>query len=272
MFFVKYLIYISHILIQPFINLYETIFWKRIKTDVDKEKDKFILTPEVEPKEKLGLFLIHGIGSHPHVFINYIQNVINAGFYVYGALLPGHFTSPAHLARVRRDAWIDSILDQYDVFSKQVDKVVIIGHSLGAIIALDLATKRKNYGLIVIAAPIIPKAFLLRVAKPIIFLLIYTFKYYVFSPKKIQHYEDLGVEVYHKHPFRTFDEMFKMAKEIEPNLGKISSPTLLIIGDKDELVSKRTHDLLRDKIKSELIYEWVAPHATHAIFETSKIK
>ncbi len=120
--------------------------------------------------EKLGLFLIHGIGSHPHVFINYIQNVINAGFYVYGALLPGHFTSPAHLARVRRDAWIDSILDQYDVFSKQVDKVVIIGHSLGAIIALDLATKRKNYGLIVIAAPIIPKAFLLRVAKPIIFL------------------------------------------------------------------------------------------------------
>ncbi|MHA2098164.1 MAG: alpha/beta hydrolase [Candidatus Kariarchaeaceae archaeon] len=268
---VKYIIYVCKILIQPFINLYEALFPGNINTEVDKKKGKFVSTPKNELKNKTGIFLIHGIGAHPRVFDKYLKPFEKEDFYICGALLPGHFTSSADLARVRRTAWTKSILDQYDIFAKQVDNIIIVGHSLGAILALDVAIKRKNSGLVLLATPIIPKSILFKYLKSLIPILIYTFKYYVFPPKKVQHYEKLGVEVYYKHPFRTFDEMFKLASEIEPNLNQISNPTLLIMGDNDELVDRKTHDLIREKINTGLVQEWIAPDATHSIVDTSDI-
>ncbi|MCA9910517.1 MAG: alpha/beta fold hydrolase, partial [Anaerolineae bacterium] len=76
------------------------------------------------------------------------------GYTVYGARFAGHGTHHADLARVHWQDWIASALDGYALLRAYCESVVVIGHSMGGLVALALATDQNVDAVVALAAPI----------------------------------------------------------------------------------------------------------------------
>lgn len=118
--------------------------------------------------------LVHGIGEHCSRYANLVETLNANGIAVYGFDLRGHGRSQG--ARGHIDAWEDYIKDlrAFVDFVQGLEgdqPVFVLGHSMGALIALDFAIQYPNKinGLIVNGIPLrmgyVPKPNLILLAK-----------------------------------------------------------------------------------------------------------
>ncbi|MBV1959569.1 MAG: alpha/beta fold hydrolase [Pseudomonadales bacterium] len=95
-------------------------------------------------KPTLGMLLIHGLSDSPYsvsdVGNHFSQNCV----LVRSVLLPGHSTVPGDLAQVSYQDWIDASSWAMESFSEEVDKLVVVGFSSGATLAIDYAIRKQN--------------------------------------------------------------------------------------------------------------------------------
>lgn len=113
--------------------------------------------PQWQPQAVL--VLVHGLGSHSGTFKNIVQALVPQGFVVYGFDLRGHGRSPG--ARGHINDWSEFRQDLSCFFrfiasqQKQIP-YFLLGHSLGAAIALDYALHFPDglHGVIASALPL----------------------------------------------------------------------------------------------------------------------
>lgn len=101
-----------------------------------------------------GVLLIHGFTGSPGELRPLAQAFATAGFAVEVPVLAGHCRTIEEMNRTRYRDWMASGLDAYRDLRARNRRVAVYGHSMGALIALQLAAKQDVAAIISAGAPI----------------------------------------------------------------------------------------------------------------------
>ena len=104
-----------------------------------------------------GVLLLHGLTGSPAEMRLLGESLAEAGFTVLAVRLPGHGTIPEDLERMTAGDWLSAAMDGYAVLASdaRVRRIAVVGHSMGALLALMLASLRDVSKVVSVAAPIV---------------------------------------------------------------------------------------------------------------------
>jgi carboxylesterase len=104
---------------------------------------------------EVGVVCVHGLTGTPYEVRFLGEALAAAGFAVRAPLLPGHGTSVDDLARTRWTDWVDAVERAFDAARARRARVAIVGQSLGGLLALELAGRRRDVvAVATLAAPL----------------------------------------------------------------------------------------------------------------------
>jgi carboxylesterase len=90
----------------------------------------------------IGVLVVHGFTGSPASVRNVAEALADAGHHVELPRLPGHGTSIDDMLASKWDHWAEAVRRAYDVLAERVDRVVVVGQSMGGTLALRLAFER----------------------------------------------------------------------------------------------------------------------------------
>ena len=146
-----------------------------------KTEDFFILNHELEGGSflwkggEIGILLLHGLTATTAEIRPLAKSLLKEGYTVSGVLLPGHGTTPENLSRTSREDWIKASEKAYNKLKQECSCVIVGGESVGALLAIHLASENPEIkGLLLyapamrLAASFLKKVFLVMVS-PFVF-------------------------------------------------------------------------------------------------------
>ncbi|WXR62562.1 alpha/beta fold hydrolase [Peptostreptococcaceae bacterium AGR-M142] len=94
--------------------------------------------------KKYGVLLIHGFGGNIDE-IKYLDDYLsNEGYNTLAVKLRGHTGSKHHLKNTNYKDWIDSVHEGFLKLKEENEKIIVIGFSMGGLLAIDLYSKNKD--------------------------------------------------------------------------------------------------------------------------------
>jgi len=198
-----------------------------------------------------------------------IYHLANQGYYVKADNLPGHATTIEDCNSTLYHDWLSFTEQKVASMYAECDKVIIIGVSMGAVIALHLGTVFPLEGLIA-ASPVIEfkNEFHVRVLTR----LFHRFKKSIpknstFQPDqlKVLNTKFYG---YSHYPLSALNQFRKMVDKIKPTLPKIKSPVLLMHSKIDYTAIFKNHNLIKDLLTTKQLSTLVLNESSHNLFDT----
>jgi carboxylesterase len=116
--------------------------------DIVPNNEPFLIT-----RGSTGGLLLHGFSSMPEEMRPLGEYLAERGFTVLGARLAGHATHPNDLKHIRWTDWMNDVENGLAVLSKTCAKRVLIGQSLGGMIALTAAAHMPVTGVVGLSTP-----------------------------------------------------------------------------------------------------------------------
>lgn len=104
----------------------------------------------------IGCLLIHGFTSTPAEMYPLAKVLNDEGYTVNSILLSGHGTTHDELLKVSYIDWYNDVESAYEELLFECEKVIVIGHSMGGLLALILASNYHIDKLILLACAIKP--------------------------------------------------------------------------------------------------------------------
>jgi pimeloyl-ACP methyl ester carboxylesterase len=141
----------------------------------DTVADPLHLVPTLpSPTNQLGLLFVHGIFGHPNEFKPAEAYYRQQGYVCRSITLPAHGASPTcQLTEVAYTAFIEYVAAEADAFAELVGNYCLVGHSLGGMLALAVASqgRQRLQGVVSIGAALessylVDNALWLRTAVP----------------------------------------------------------------------------------------------------------
>lgn len=223
------------------------------------------------PGGPVGCLLIHGYLSTPGEMRPLGQKLSTAGFTALGIRLAGHAHRPRDLKSTEWEDWIASVEDGYHTLRESCDAVLLIGMSLGGVIALLSAHRLEPGGVVTISTPydLIPYRRLrfLSSGLPILRLLA-PFVHYM--PKfPAWDYVDPGAAkahlTYKTFPTRSLLQLDRLFHEMRQSLPKLKGPILLIHSRSDRGVPVYNLAEIKARISSPEVSMMEVENSGHVI-------
>ena len=178
----------------------------------------------------IGCLLLHGFTSMPEEMRPLGDYLAGQGFTVLGARLTGHATHPDDLKNTRWTDWLTDVEDGLAILSRTCNRRVLIGQSLGGMIALTAAARMEVNGVVTLSTPYevsVPEKvmdWLVRLIQPTI---------HKKAPRfPVDHplYErrELNYPAYPEFPSRILTEMDRLRSAMLTALPRVTVPVLLI--------------------------------------------
>lgn len=230
-----------------------------------KSKDGFNLCYETwgERNDNPVLFFLHGLGGDLDAW-QFVREKFRDGKYFSIAMdIRGHGNSdhPGDFTSYRLENLADDVVSIMD--QERIDKVVLIGHCYGGVVALRFALKypEKSEGLVVVSSTYRPPNYIIGETMKKIANCIINLGAFV-SPKPWRAYHS-------KYPVGKFHRDYELVGliktifynslrsylltsreiinlDLAPFLGKIKTPTLVVVGEKDSIfpadISRKIHE------------------------------
>lgn len=209
---------------------------------------------------KKAILLIHGFAGG-----NYDYNSLGNDLELYNSFDVFTFTLPGHermiIDKVTRKDWIKKAEDEIEkIINANYKEVYVIGHSMGGVIASHLASKYKEVKKLVLAAP--------------------AFHYLAFKGDKVDVIESIKklpnlfknyapeevLSRIFKIPAPTIKEFMKLVEEHTKDIKDITCPTLILHGEKDDIVPVDSVQYVYDNIKSKSVILIELHSLTHDLF------
>lgn len=195
---------------------------------------------------KTGCLIIHGITGSPGELRELGEYINVNGPSVLGICLKGHGTKVEDMENCTYKDWIESSVNGLERLKETCNKVYVIGHSMGSLLAMYLAENFDIDGLIALSPPLVVKSKLANLA----FILKYFVKYVDWAPKERPEEEAKYLLGYSKIPVKSIAELNKLTKLVKTSLTEITAPLLIIHSHMDEAVDESSVDILYTKVKS----------------------
>lgn len=209
------------------------------------------------------ILIIHGFagGTYDEENIaNYLE--LNKNYDVFQFTLPGH---EKNLSKVRYTEWISSSEEKLNwLINKGYDKIYLLGHSMGGVIATYLASKYKEVKKLVLAAPAFQYLDVIKDNLNVSTSLKMT-------PKVVKTYgTDEIIARFLKLNISSIKEFMSLIKKYYDCPKDVSCPVLLIQGENDNLVPLTSSQYVYDNVKSiekKIVY---VHDLTHDVFRSNK--
>ena len=196
----------------------------------------------------VAVLFIHGIVGTPNHFNEFVSFVPES-FSVYNLLLDGHGKGVKDFSKTSMRNWETQVAFVVEKLSLTHEKIYIVAHSLGTLLAIEQAVKNKKVcNLFLLAVP-------LRLSlKPK--MAINALKVY-FNKIRPDDFEGLaakncyGIEK-DKNPFNyigwipRFMELFSKIRQTRKMINSLNTPCLVYQSSKDEMVSRKSGDYLKN--------------------------
>jgi carboxylesterase len=91
---------------------------------------------------RCGVLLIHGLTGTPNEMRLLGKGLNRAGYTVYAVQLAGHCGTHDDLLRTRWQDWAQTVHEGAERLRGQVDRMFVVGLSMGAVLALELASEK----------------------------------------------------------------------------------------------------------------------------------
>jgi len=184
-----------------------------------------------------GCLLVHGFTGAPNEMRGLGKHLAACGYSVLGVRLFGHGTRIEDLLRAREQDWIASVEDGFAMLQSVCSRVVVIGLSMGAVLALHAGATLPVAGVIAMSAPYQTPNSLVTPLRPIIPLLSTIWRYARKTGSDLndetarRHHVD-----YQAHPLRAVAELEDLVSSTRERLSSIKSPVLLVQSEGDTTV------------------------------------
>jgi len=110
---------------------------------------------ELVGDDDVGVVLVHGFTGTPYEIRYLGERLADAGFTVSAPRLPGHGTTVADLDATRWEDWAEAVERAVDRLGARCRRVAVVGQSLGGLLALHLASQRRDIACVAsLAAPL----------------------------------------------------------------------------------------------------------------------
>jgi carboxylesterase len=104
---------------------------------------EFFLPGKGDPG-RTGVLLVHGLAGTPNEMRALGRSLQSAGFEVHGVQLAGHCGTLDDLVATRWRDWVASVHEGAQRLRAKVDRLIVMGLSMGAVLALELAAERPD--------------------------------------------------------------------------------------------------------------------------------
>jgi carboxylesterase len=189
----------------------------------------------------VGCLVVHGFASSPAEVRWLAEHLADAGFTVYAPRLPGHGSHPRDLGRVRRHDWLLALHDAYTLLANQCEQIVLIGHSLGGLLALRLSLDVPAAGVAVLGSPVQFAPGLIHYSRWLKLVLPYTDQTdrgplgdRVRAEQTRRGEPALGRVRYDRWASAGVAELYALSREVDRRLPDVRAPLLLIYSNADE--------------------------------------
>ncbi|MEP7289311.1 MAG: alpha/beta fold hydrolase [Chloroflexota bacterium] len=205
------------------------------------------------PGGRIGCLCLHGLTASPQEMYWLGEHLAKQGMTVYGPRLYGHGVSPDYMLRMRWQDWYLSALDGYHLLTQTCDQIIVIGLSLGSLLALRLASAEAVAGVVAMAVPLLPLPAPATITHVLRYFVPYLMSYDQATDKidqrvrKIQqerHERITGRVAYFKQSAVGVSELIKLQAEVKATLSRVSAPSLLVFSEKDTTVPIETLDVV----------------------------
>lgn len=209
-----------------------------------------------------GVLILHGFSGGPYEvepLTNYIKK--HTDWIIESPTFTGHGNSDElSLKGYKAEHWLMDAELAFRKLSKKVDEVVVVGFSMGGLIALYLAKRYKVKKLVLLSAAvkyIAPKQLL----KDLNIVTQDAIKGYLKDNALFKLYESKIRNV----PLSAVVQFMKIARMIEPYISSINVPTFIVQGKCDGIVPWNTAEYLFQKLPSKEKYLYLSPNGKHHI-------
>ena len=214
------------------------------RTDLDTADKEMIVTansprehlpPPKDTKYPCAIVLIHGFLDSPMIMSSLFDYYRNKGYLVRSLLLPGHGTRPGDLLDITSAAWLAASKYAIDSVKVQADKVVVLGFSMGACLAILQAFQDPKIDALVLFSPAI------RIKRKLAYFS-HWHKLISWAYKRAQWgviSQDDDYAKYHSFPVHAATQVARLSKSILSisNSKHLSIPQFIVISADDEIIS-----------------------------------
>ena len=198
-----------------------------------------------------GVLLIHGFTGSPAELL-LLGNFLNAaGFTVLGIRLAGHGTNENDLIKTSQENWFNTVLDGWSILTGVCEKIFVVGHSMGGLLALKLSVAKKIDKLVTIAAPIfVDESLGAENLPPREVCGVQT----VLRPRrKLKNVPSAANQIYRKMPLISVHELFDLLEGVKKILPKIQTPLLIIHAKDDHTAKPSSADFISENVSSKIL-------------------
>ena len=116
-----------------------------------------LVVPEAQPfylpAGRIGCLLLHGFSANPEE-MRWLGDYLNSqGHTILGVRLAGHGTDPHDMARTRWTDWLIDVEESLGILGATTKRVVVVGQSMGGMIALTAAARYPVDAIVAISTP-----------------------------------------------------------------------------------------------------------------------
>lgn len=243
----------------------------------------------IERKGKSGVLLVHGLTGTPTEMKQFGKAIARQGFTVACPEMAGHCDSIEALSATKWIDWYHSIEVAFDALKQECDHVFIAGLSMGALIALLVAAKKKDQvaGVILLSTTFFYDGWNVPIFKQKILLPLVLYsplKYFmqweetspygikdertralvhaVLENRDSQAANKIG---YFKTPATVILESVRMIKAAKKSLKEVISPALIVHSTEDDMASVKNAHYTQANIASKTIETFFVDDTYHVL-------
>ncbi len=204
----------------------------------------------------VGILIIHGFTGGTFEVAPLGDFLRRKGYSVHIPVLKGHEDkSLSGLRETKREDWIKSAEEELIKMLNIYERIIIIGFSMGGMIAIHLATKYKIDKLILLSA----SAFYVEPK-----LLIKELKRMILNRFKTTEWQRYILKI-KSTPLRATKEFQALVKELRGKIREVEVPTLIIQGERDFVVPKEAAIYIYENIPHDDKEIHFLPESKHLV-------
>jgi len=208
--------------------------------------------PGAEPLEidgsDTGVLMLHGFTGSPYEFKYLVEGLQKSGYTLSVPLLCGHGTQEEDLLKCQWYDWFEDAKQALFRLRKKCRKIVVIGLSTGATLALHLAAHYQLEGVVALS----PALFLKEKFLPLLPILSPFIKYRKKDggPDISDKEERNKAVTYHKTPIKAAQQVLELYKHVTMDLPDVYVPVLIAHSIQDHVVDFRSSEYIYEKVSS----------------------